>query len=212
MAKKREEKTIIECEGKGYPSIIRFSALRHSLGVHFDAKGNYIVNVPYAFPSHLAHVFAEEMLPKLIKMHAKRDALPQPINGDEVFLFGVSTLIDGFSSWSEERRYRHLKNAFDGYLLPRAEELRKEMGVPQGYAVKSRRMKRTYGINNKRANYLSFSLELVHYNPHIIDSVIIHELAHHFVPNHGPKFYEIVLKYAPDYWESRKKLINHRYA
>jgi predicted metal-dependent hydrolase len=55
-------------------------------------------------------------------------------------------------------------------------------------------------------------LNLVHYDKHIIDSVICHELAHYFVLGHSKKFYKILLGVVPDYWDSRKKLINNVYA
>ena len=41
----------------------------------------------------------------------------------------------------------------------------------------------------------------------IIDSVIIHELAHHFVYDHSDNFYKVVYKYCPNYDILRKKLI-----
>jgi len=212
MAKKREHQCLITENDQEYVTFVRFSSKRHTLGAHFDKKGHFIISVPYAFPLHLALKFARESLPKLLKACAKRNSLPVPILGDEVYLFGLLTHLDGFSLLPKNKQKDLLKNRFDDYLFSRVKELSKIMDVPLVYIVRSREMKNSYGINNFRKKYLSFSLELVHYNKHIIDSVIIHELAHHFEHNHSKNFYKIVLEYVPDYWESRKKLINHLYA
>ena len=75
------------------------------------------------------------------------------------------------------------------------------------YIVKVRNMKSRYGSNNRQSKAITYSLVLLHYSPDIIDSVIIHELAHHFVYNHGSNFYKVVYKYCPNYDMLRKKLI-----
>ena len=68
-------------------------------------------------------------------------------------------------------------------------------------------MKSRYGSNNKSTKTITYSLVLLHYSPEIIDSVIIHEIAHCFAYNHGDNFYKVVYKYCPNYDILRKKLI-----
>ena len=84
------------------------------------------------------------------------------------------------------------------------------MGAPH-YQVKVRQMKSRYGSNNKSSKAITYSLVLLHYSPEIIDSVIIHELAHCFVYNHGDNFYKVVYKYCPNYDMLRKKLIRSEF-
>ena len=64
-----------------------------------------------------------------------------------------------------------------------------------------------YGSNSSRTNRILFSLDLVHFSFEIIDSVIVHELAHDFQRNHSDKFYEIVYRYCPNYNELRNKMV-----
>jgi predicted metal-dependent hydrolase len=51
-------------------------------------------------------------------------------------------------------------------------------------------------------NGLNFTYRLVMAPPHIVDYVIIHELAHTAEHNHGPNFWKLVALAAPDYQRS----------
>lgn len=53
---------------------------------------------------------------------------------------------------------------------------------------------------------LLFNWRLLQYEEKIIDYVIVHELSHLIEPNHSQKFWNIVIKYCPNYKELRKIL------
>ena len=55
------------------------------------------------------------------------------------------------------------------------------------------------GSNSRRTSTLSFNRQLLSFSPHIVDAIIVHELAHYFQANHLDKFYKIVYQNLPDY-------------
>ena len=80
------------------------------------------------------------------------------------------------------------------------------MGVSEPYKVRVRDTERQYGSNSKRTHTLSFQTGLIHYSPEIIETVVVHELAHDFERNHGKNFYNIVYSFCPNYKAEQKKL------
>ena len=80
----------------------------------------------------------------------------------------------------------------------------KKMGVtPTGIKITSARKR--YGSCNGK-NSLCFSCFLMQCPEAAIDLVVVHELCHIKVRNHGPDFYALLAQYLPDYKE-RKKLL-----
>lgn len=63
-----------------------------------------------------------------------------------------------------------------------------------------------YGSCVKSKKSLNFSSRLVMLPSSIIDAIVVHELCHIEQANHGPKFYNLVETYLPDYKESDKWL------
>lgn len=120
------------------------------------------------------------------------------------FLFGEK--VDGNFSKNEDA-IAFLKSKALPYFKERVAYYEKIMEIPKPYKVRVRNMSSRYGSNSTRTHALSFAVSLICYSPDIIDSVVIHELAHHFEPNHSKKFYAVVYRYDPDYQLSRKKLI-----
>lgn len=101
---------------------------------------------------------------------------------------------------------KKLKKFFLKVLIPRVAYYSSMMNIKKPYNVKVKNMSSRYGSNSLKTRTLNFSLVLCHYSLDIIDAVIVHELAHEFQRNHSSKFYDIVLKYYPNYYNEHKKL------
>lgn len=56
---------------------------------------------------------------------------------------------------------------------------------------------------------INYNWRIIMAPPRVADYLIIHELCHMLVPNHSAKFWEQVVRFAPDYQECRKWLTDH---
>lgn len=104
-----------------------------------------------------------------------------------------------------------LKTLLMDYLFERIPYFVEEMGIKEIYKIKVRNTKTRLGSNSRRTKTWSFSLQLVHFSKEIIDSVIVHELAHCKVFDHSSKFYDVVYQHCPNYNVLRKKLIHSEF-
>lgn len=56
---------------------------------------------------------------------------------------------------------------------------------------------------------INYNWRIIMAPPRVADYLIIHELCHMLVPNHSAKFWEQVIRFAPDYQECRKWLTDY---
>lgn len=80
------------------------------------------------------------------------------------------------------------------------------MGIKKTYNVRVRKMTTRYGSNAYTTHSITYSMLLLHYSIDVIDSVVVHELAHDKVRNHSKKFYDVVYKYCPNYKKLHTRL------
>ena len=90
-----------------------------------------------------------------------------------------------------------LKHTAQHYLLPRTHQLAEQMQISFGN-VTLRQQKTRWGSCSSKGN-LNFNWRLVHFEPNVIDYVIIHELAHRVHMNHSAQFWNLVRKFDPSY-------------
>lgn len=151
----------------------------------------------------------------------KRSAKEEPIGEDYIYLFGEKYIINQsgkmrFEGYPEINYKNHedllkkLRPIFLSILTSRVRYYERQMGLPS-YSVSIRKMTSRYGSNSRRTKNLNFAFLLIHYSYSIIDSVIVHELAHIEVFNHSKEFYDVVYKYCPDYKKHRNKLRKGEY-
>jgi predicted metal-dependent hydrolase len=192
---------------KVYPCVVTYKRMRN-IRFHFDKDGKtFCVSCPNRIPRKTLQDAINKFFPKMLK---KMEFEP-PYQGDEVYLFGVKTLVEGFGTFDEKNREKFLKAKLKDYLTTSVPYYEQLMGVKTPYKFRVRSMKSRYGVNSQRTHTLSFTTALVHYAPETIASVVVHELAHDFVFNHSPAFYQIVYHYCPTYPALHAKLRKHHY-
>jgi predicted metal-dependent hydrolase len=90
-------------------------------------------------------------------------------------------------------------------LPPRVAYYGARMGLrPNGVRITAARTR--FGSCSGK-DVLCFSCFLMRYPPEAVDLVVVHELCHIRVKNHGPAFYALLGSVLPDYRE-RKKLLS----
>lgn len=72
-----------------------------------------------------------------------------------------------------------------------------------------RNMSTRWGSYSSRTKIISVNVELAKKPLPCLEYLIVHELAHVFVPGHGKKFKQFMDKYLPD-WRDRRKVLNQK--
>lgn len=111
-----------------------------------------------------------------------------------VLSFGGTTIVYS----GTEDLDKKLKKWFLKYITQRVRHYQTLMGLEE-YKVRVQKMSTRFGSNSKQTKTLNFALILMHYSQEIIDSVVVHELAHEIVFNHSTQFYNVVYRYYPQY-------------
>lgn len=73
-------------------------------------------------------------------------------------------------------------------------------------SISVRRMKTRWGSCTTKTGAIRINLDLIHYPDSCLDYILLHELLHIRVPNHGPRFKALMTRYMPD-WKERRKLL-----
>ena len=186
--------------------------------IHYRFKdGHFVVTCPRGISKRNIIKGLDKFGENLIKRSIK----PIPLSNDYIYLFGEKVALEESGEIkftgdevikykSQEDLLKKLRRFFLKILKSRVEYYASIMKLPL-YKVSVKNMKTRFGSNSKHTKSLHFAFVLIHYSYPIIDSVIIHELAHIKEYNHSKSFYDIVYKYCPDYDLYRKKLIKGEY-
>ena len=153
-------------------------------------------------------------LEKFARGLIKRSEKVPAITDEYIYIFGDKYLINNINidnreidASDKEKLNKQLSKILLNYVTESVNKFAKEMNINEPYKIKVRNTKTRLGSNSRRTKTLAFALSLVHFSKEIIDSVVVHELAHCFVFNHSKAFYDIVYRYCPNYKNSRKKII-----
>lgn len=198
--------------GVTYPVVITRKSMKSIRYTFRD--GVFYVSAPrFLVSKHSIFNGLEKFADKLIKSDKRSKA-----SGDDfIYLLGTRVLLqnEGVISFnngesinykSREDLEKKLKKWFLKYIEVRHRYYEKMMGIDKEYRVKVRKMSTRYGSNSYQTHSICYSLVLMHYTSDVIDSVIVHELAHNKVHDHSKNFYNVVYKYCPNYDLLHKRL------
>ena len=211
-----DAKMVYNLEGQDYEVVISYKRIRN---IHFRFEnGVFLISCHKRTPVSMI----KSGLDKYAKKLRDRSVKSQAFGEDLFYLFGQKIEVSypgsiqydretTISFKDQEDLVKKLRKLFLNYMTSRTNLFADRMNCPH-YSVKVRQMKTRYGSNNRHSKTITYALNLLHYSPEIIDSVIIHELAHCHVYNHSDSFYRVVYKYCPEYDVLRKKLIKAVFA
>ena len=185
-----------------YPATISFKRVRN-LSLRYRKEDQSLrASVPYHYLYALPKVddFIKKALPRLLK---RVQAKEEDYDNGELYVFGEKRAVGDLT---EDQVNALLKKEGLPYLKERVAHYSEIMGISEPYKVRIRTMKTRFGVNSATTHSVTFTTRLICFSPEIIDSVVVHELAHHFVRNHQKAFYDVVYRYYPVYDEMHKKL------
>lgn len=210
MLKSSESEVIID--GQIYRVKVNKKAFQRNSYIRLKDNVFYVSTNLTASDSFVSS-FLNKYAATLIKRNQKYKKVL--INEKGMYIFGEFVeFSDGFIKVlnhnilysNPEDFYKKVNKIVKPFFEERLRYFEDKMNVTPPYNLKLRKSTTRYGCNIKKTHTITFNLELIHYDPEIIDSVIIHELSHHFEFNHQRNFYNIVYKYCPNYDELDRKL------
>ena len=120
----------------------------------------------------------------------------------------VMTVPDGYSYTDREKYMREWYRSILKGVLPGLFEKWESATGMRCSEFRTRYMKTKWGTCNCRTKVIWMSVRLAEKPIECIDYVVLHELAHTEVPDHGPRFKAILDRHMPD-WKERRKLLNY---
>ncbi|MEW9898756.1 SprT family zinc-dependent metalloprotease [Chitinivorax sp. PXF-14] len=217
----------IELAGQQVDYLLKRSATRRSLGLRVDHRG-LTVSVPARTPeSHIQTLLRDKAGWILDKLnHWQAPAVVPLEHGGTIWLLGEpltlsvqpagrasskrdgDTVLLGLPAATAETVAlgvtRWLQREARAYFLARTPVLAAALGVTPGKVLLSS-AKTRWGSCNSRGE-IRLNWRLIQAPAHLIDYVIVHELAHLLEMNHSPCFWSHVARLYPDYRRARAEL------
>lgn len=197
-----------------YKAIITYKRVRN-INYRFDKeKGVFKISAPRTASKARIFKYLEKFAPSLLR---RSNDFKPAINNESIYIFGNKmNLLIGEKDRLEENTliYKNqkslnklLKKILLNYIKSRIIYYYDLMNINE-YKISIKNMKTRLGSNSRATRRLSFTTNLVHYKHEVIDSVIVHELAHDKYYDHSINFHKYVESIFPNYKNCRKAL-NH---
>ena len=175
-------------------------------------------NIYYRFKDECFYVTAPTFTSKAMIVHGLNKfgaKLMEKVNAfnsnysfedDYLFLLGEKVSLTSLNIKNNGDLQGFLLEKCNEVIIPLVRKNEEIMGTNIVHKISFKHTKNQFGSNSRKTNKLSFQIELIHYSLDIIESVVIHEIAHDFERNHGKNFYNIVYLYCPNYKIIQRKL------
>ena len=187
-----EQKDSAERILKQIPYEIVYSA-RKTLAVQVKADGSVVVRAPKRMAKYKIEAFLKE---KQDWIHTHREKALEAAERKAA------------NRLTEAERKAVVKRAAQ-MLAEKTAHFAKEMGVTYG-RITIREQKTRWGSCNTVRKRIWLSLKLAPYPVCCLEYVIVHELCHLLVPNHGADFKALMDRFCPE-WKKVKRLLNGGY-
>lgn len=200
-----------------------FVIYKYQRNMYFRLKNNafYVTCPSFTLKSQILKG-VEKFGPRLLQKTKKEFKKHYSFNEHFIYLFGEKLNLEIADNFKIEKNtvfckddgelQKNLRKLLVNYLNKSVRNYEVLMSIKKPYQISVKSMKSRYGSNSMKTHRLHFQSDLVHFSFPIIDSVIVHELAHEFYRNHQSEFYSCVLEYCPDYYNLKKKLRNKVYS
>ncbi len=194
-------------KGKEYLVLIQVKRVRNYNLRYNRRSGSFRMSVPYVHSKAKINEMISAFVPTMVDKYEDKPA-PKPYGDGWMYLLGEKIEFDTSSPNAMKKEKR---KALGKHLETSVRKYESIMGVDIPYNIRIRDMRTRYGVNSKRTHTLTFQEDLAHFPPDVIDSVVVHEIAHHFVFDHSPSFYKVVYHYCPDYKSLHARLRKSQY-
>ena len=208
-----QKKFIIKYNDKEYPVVYTVKNMKNIVYRYKD--GVFDVHGPYYVSDKRIIEGLNKFAGKLI---TKEERMNKAVQDDKIYLFGYELpfnpnggeikFADGskLSYIDKEDLLDRIQVVYKDVMTSRTRYYENLMGINPPYKVKIKNMSSRYGSNSSRTHSISYADNLYPFSIDILDSLVVHELAHHFYRDHSKNFYNLVLKYCPNYLKINKKL------
>lgn len=212
--------------GRSIPVVIVYKNIRHTYLRIKPDKTLYITTSKRTKVSSIETLIKSNEI-KILKTIDKTSMPLTPLMNDQILFFGVeypaiydpslkkSWLFDGqtFYYKNESTKITSLKSFYAKSVIEQSTGLLekwrplliKDINLNH-IIIKSRWMKSQFGSCQSAKKLINMNSVLARFDIRYLETILIHELVHLRVQNHGKDFYGLLYKYLPNYDSIRKEL------
>ncbi len=176
--------------------------------------GEVVVTVPYYMSQREIDAFVNKSEPWILDQLNKNSLIQ---NGDTISLLGKEYIVrlhdksscfvdDGYLYLIRDKKIvdSFLKKNIKNYMENRFQCFCDQLDI-HDISLKFGTYKSKWGSCTPKKRWICFNVNLIFMPLDFIDAIILHELAHLYYLNHGKDFYDLLLKWMPNYKTVIKK-------